>query len=1194
MSLLNQGYSQPLVSPVALAVARASGVPVTGGTLGVNLAEAVRALDSENGGDFTVTMLDATKASRRFSDFTGTAAGDGDSLALWTDDVYQGALGDDLVTNGSFDTDTTGWTLISAPGSSQAVVNGRLRITIGGGDVNARSVQTITTTVGQWYYYTATGYQGTSDASPQWKVGTSAGNGDIVTRNFGVGEGNVLVGYFQATTTTTYITVQNNDAGDGEYAEFDDVSVKQLRGRHAYQATAGDRPILTTNAVGRTVVNPNGVTDHLDLPAGTVGDGTDYTYVFSSYAFDSTNSVDSSPTLLRGSSANGGFISRHTGLAGTPELQVTDGASAGSTTSVFSRVLSSNETIVRADFWQPGGEQGIRINGADVARDATTATADASDVASVFGNQQFESLAGTVERILIIHGATPLTAAQIRFCEQWCAEPTANDMVKALLNRDYDYALSRLWRPLTDLNVEEGFATADWDDSASVGSSDVTVTPGVGITFSVVSGDNAIADRVYRVRPGYQYRIQASNTGALTYRGDDSAAGGTGYFNQGTVGSLDETFVATSSTFYFRAFTSVDARTLDSVTLTEVAAGGDRIDLLDTSRMFSDDGNTPVTDGDTVKWVYPKGRASLFGTPLISEPLFQTDSWTATTGGTINSETQFTMTQAGGIRIADASLSAGTAHRFRIVYTSDVNGAIRSGDGGGGDVAANFSAGTDQVVEGNVRVADGTTSNFFYIRLDSAGTMSVSEIELKPINGYPFWRSVAGDRPEWVVSGGLGALRFDGTSDFLQAIDPDGDLAITGDLTVISACASSNLAAPNVIVSSGTTPANLDTAFQQYLDTSGNLTFFQADASAQEAETIASGITARSVAVLSDIRSGASVTHGALVKSVETDTFSGVTTPTAGATPATRIGVDSAATGSYFAGDIYGLLIIDRALTTGLTVMLERAQAALLVPSTFTLQDLYEDGTYSGFLIDPNVAGSMFTDDQAATVAGDSDTVAVARDQSGNGIDFGQTTVGNRPILTLNSDGVYSLDPAGGGDALISAVAAWAADDDITTLAAVELDQASSDSDPSLATGNIASSEFGYRDGFDSTNGYPQISASEGGTANAAAGATWSNDRDGLADVRAMSWQAGGDSEVRVNGAQRATAATPAYATIDAAATVSLFGRPVSSLNYLAASVRLVMLLNKRLDPREQHAAEVRIASQSYPLTTKLPLQIAA
>lgn len=136
--------------------------------------------------------------------------------------------GDELVTNGTFDTDTSGWVLSQYnPSSSQSVVSGKLRLTIGGGESNARSSQAITTVIGTTYAYSVDAFQETSSVDPQFKVGTNAGSNNIVSINCGSSDG-TFTGTFTATTTTTYITVQNNGGGDGAYADFDNVSVKEV------------------------------------------------------------------------------------------------------------------------------------------------------------------------------------------------------------------------------------------------------------------------------------------------------------------------------------------------------------------------------------------------------------------------------------------------------------------------------------------------------------------------------------------------------------------------------------------------------------------------------------------------------------------------------------------------------------------------------------------------------------------------------------------------------------------------------------------------------------------------------------------------------------------------------------------------------------------------------------------------------
>ena len=151
--------------------------------------------------------------------------------------------GPELVTNGTFDADTTGWALVAVTTSTQSVVGGRLRLTTQGGDSNARSAQTFSTVVGKTYAYRADGYTGTAVSPPQFKTSGAAS----INTNFSNG---TLSGTFVATTTSLTVTLQNNAGGDGNYAEFDNITVKEIPGYHAKQATAAKRPIYGIHPFG--------------------------------------------------------------------------------------------------------------------------------------------------------------------------------------------------------------------------------------------------------------------------------------------------------------------------------------------------------------------------------------------------------------------------------------------------------------------------------------------------------------------------------------------------------------------------------------------------------------------------------------------------------------------------------------------------------------------------------------------------------------------------------------------------------------------------------------------------------------------------------------------------------------------------------------------------------------------------------
>jgi hypothetical protein len=143
------------------------------------------------------------------------------------------ALGSELVTNGTFDTDTTGWTL----SAGTATVSGG-QVTISGA-VTRFLTQAFTTVVG--VTYKVTGQIVTSGATfnaiRKSDNATASSNAVTILSSAGTSSG-----YFVATATTSYVVLQVNDAGT---ATFDNISVKALAGNHASQSTSASRPVLS-------------------------------------------------------------------------------------------------------------------------------------------------------------------------------------------------------------------------------------------------------------------------------------------------------------------------------------------------------------------------------------------------------------------------------------------------------------------------------------------------------------------------------------------------------------------------------------------------------------------------------------------------------------------------------------------------------------------------------------------------------------------------------------------------------------------------------------------------------------------------------------------------------------------------------------------------------------------------------------
>ena len=188
---------------------------------------------------------DPSDLTTLFQDTAGTTpvTTPGQVVALMLDKSRGLALGPQLVTNGTFDTNIAGWT--SQAGSTISWVSGSLEGVASSGSSNL-AFQDITTVSGRSYRYTAT----VRCASGNINVDAwLAGFGGLITRvTANAPTTNQTVSLvFVAGGTTTRIGL-----GPSVATTFylDNISVRELPGNHATQATAASRP--TYGIVPRT------------------------------------------------------------------------------------------------------------------------------------------------------------------------------------------------------------------------------------------------------------------------------------------------------------------------------------------------------------------------------------------------------------------------------------------------------------------------------------------------------------------------------------------------------------------------------------------------------------------------------------------------------------------------------------------------------------------------------------------------------------------------------------------------------------------------------------------------------------------------------------------------------------------------------------------------------------------------------
>jgi hypothetical protein len=204
-------------------------------------------------------LLDATLSnlSSLFQDSAGTipVTAVEQSVGLVLDTSQGLALGPELVTNGTFDSGTTGWTSATGGpnvGGTLAASGGLLTLTVTG-TVAGAVYQGVTTVVGKTYEIEViiTSTTGTASGSGNSVIvrkmdntNILAASNDVVFYNaIATGSGVTVTGYFTATATTSNIFVQRNSQNNT--VTIDNISVKSIAGNHFVQSTPTARPVLS-------------------------------------------------------------------------------------------------------------------------------------------------------------------------------------------------------------------------------------------------------------------------------------------------------------------------------------------------------------------------------------------------------------------------------------------------------------------------------------------------------------------------------------------------------------------------------------------------------------------------------------------------------------------------------------------------------------------------------------------------------------------------------------------------------------------------------------------------------------------------------------------------------------------------------------------------------------------------------------
>jgi len=215
---------------------------------------------------------DPSDLSTLFQDTAGTTpvTTPGQTVALMLDKSKGLTLGPELVTNGTFDTDTSGWTPTNA---TLSVSSQRLRITKLSTYFSSAAQQITGLDASKTYQLTLNGYVGSAEV--RVIVGSGINSGGIYDSAQSAIDISPTV---LVTGKTSFWVTLLAYGGTGTYLEYDNISVKELSGFHATQPTTAARPTYQVDAGGRGYLSFDGVDDWMVTP--TITPGIDKVQIF--------------------------------------------------------------------------------------------------------------------------------------------------------------------------------------------------------------------------------------------------------------------------------------------------------------------------------------------------------------------------------------------------------------------------------------------------------------------------------------------------------------------------------------------------------------------------------------------------------------------------------------------------------------------------------------------------------------------------------------------------------------------------------------------------------------------------------------------------------------------------------------------------------------------------------------------------
>jgi len=253
MSFTNMGSTQHVkIEPAPLASGNTfdANADITGNTAGntffiwgAQLELGSVATDYQRITDVNTEVIERFPTATLFTDTAGTipVTTPGQAVALMLDKSRGLVLGPELVVNGDFSSGTTGWTSGTTYSGTLSAASGLLTITTNSANGFGSALQSVSLTVGKTYRLTGT-RRASSGGNPAVGFGNSLGAIQTVLIS---GSASTTTNEFTASFVYTgnILTLFNQTSTNGAVSEFDNISVRELAGNHATQATAASRPI---------------------------------------------------------------------------------------------------------------------------------------------------------------------------------------------------------------------------------------------------------------------------------------------------------------------------------------------------------------------------------------------------------------------------------------------------------------------------------------------------------------------------------------------------------------------------------------------------------------------------------------------------------------------------------------------------------------------------------------------------------------------------------------------------------------------------------------------------------------------------------------------------------------------------------------------------------------------------------------